>query len=136
MELSTNPRDWAPIVERVTFQWFYRQLGMVNLPMGLDVISQAIDILVKEKGYGTWRWLVEGRALVWEDVPVDSIGKVHAYVVGGATRQKNSVFIRQGFWKMYFLETALKTFDRLVLSRVMSGPRFSSPKEELGVALF
>ena len=109
------------MVERVIFQWFYRQLGMVNLPMGIEVISEAIDILVNEKGYGSWRWLVEGRVLVWEDVPIDGVGRVNAYVFGGKNRQKNSVFARQGFWKMYTIETVLRTFDRTILGRVLAG---------------
>lgn len=121
VELSRDPKDWAQVVERVTFQWFYRQLGTVNLPMGIDVISKAIDILVKEKGLGGWRWLLEGRVLVWENVPVDKVGKVHAYVFGGKARQKNSVFVRQGFWKMYTIETALSTLDRTIFGRVLAG---------------
>lgn len=121
VELSRDPKDWAPLVERVTFQWFYRQLGAVNLPMGIDVISKAIDILAKEKGLGKWRWLIEGRTLVWENVPVDNVAKVSAYVFGGKARQKNSVFLRQGFWKMYTIETALRTFDRTIFGRILAG---------------
>lgn len=121
VELSRDPKDWAPVVEKVTFQWFYRQLGIVNLPMGIDVISKAVDILAKEKGMGSWHWLTEGRVLVWEDVPIDGVGKAHAYVFGGKNRQKNSVFVRQGFWKMYTMETVFSVFDRTVLGRILAG---------------
>ena len=120
VEFSRDPKDWAPVVERVTFQWFYRQLGVVNLPMGIDVISQAIDILVKEKGMGSWRWLLEGRTLVWEGVPVNGVAKVHAYVFGGKRRKKNTVFVRQGFWKFYAIETALKVVNKSLVGRTLA----------------
>lgn len=120
VEFSRDPKDWAPVVERVTFQWFYRQLGMVNLPMGIDVISQAIDILVKEKEMGSWRWLLEGRTLVWEGVPVNGVAKVNAYVFGGKRRKKNTVFVRQGFWKFYAIETALKVVNKSLVGRTLA----------------
>lgn len=120
IEFSRDPKDWAPVVERVTFQWFYRQLGAVNLPMGINIISRAIDILVKEKGMGSWHWLREGQVLVWEDVPVDHVARVHAYVFGGKRRKKNTVFVRQGFWKMYAIETTLNVFDRSLVGRTLA----------------
>ena len=93
---------------------------MVNLPMGIDVISQAIDILVKEKGMGSWRWLLEGRTLVWEGVPVNGVAKVNAYVFGGKRRKKNTVFVRQGFWKFYAIETALKVVNKSLVGRTLA----------------
>jgi len=87
--------------------------------MGIDVISQAVDILVNEKGMGSWRWLLEGRTLVWENVPINKVAKVHAYVFGGK-RQKNSVFLRQGFWKMYTIETALNVVNKSLIGRTLA----------------
>jgi len=109
-EKSQNPEDWAPIVERVTFQVFYRSLGMVALPAGIDIVSKAIDIL-SSKGMGTWKWLITDRVLVWQGIPVDSALKVHCYVFGSKYRPKNTVLVRQGFWRMYFFELGLKTLD-------------------------
>jgi len=111
-EKSKNPEDWAPIVERVVFQVFYRSLGIVSLPVGMDVVSKAIDILSK-KGIGTWKWLTTDRVLVWEGIPVNSALKVHCYVFGAKYRGKNTVLVRQGFWRMYFFEFSLRTLDVL-----------------------
>ncbi len=119
-EVSKNPEDWAPIVERIVFQVFYRQLGMVALRSGISVISQTIDMLCKEKGYGSWKWLLEGRLLLWEDIPINNAAKVHTYVFGGKTRDKNTTFIRQGWWRMYMVETTLRTFDKTIIGRILA----------------
>jgi len=108
--VSRNPEDWAPIIERIIFQVFYRQLGIVAIHCGITVAAKAIDMLCK-KGYGKWRWLLKNRILVWYDVPIDSAAKVHVYVFGGKIRDANTVLVRQGFWRMYFIETALSLAD-------------------------
>jgi hypothetical protein len=112
-EKSLDPKDWSPIVERIIFQVFYRQLGIVAIPMGIDVISKSIDILCREKGYGTWEWLNKDRVLLWKDIPINHAAKSHAYVFGGKIRQRNTVFVRQGFYRMYFFELAARTLNRL-----------------------
>lgn len=116
---SEKPEDWAPIIQRILFQVAYRQLGIVALYCNIKVAAEAIDILCKQ-GFGRWSWLLEGRALVWEDAPIDSALKVHLYVFGGKTRGKNTVFVRQGFWRMYFIETSLRTFNETILGRILA----------------
>lgn len=117
---SENPEVWAPLIERIIWQVSYRQLGMVALYCPIDVAAQAIDILSKEKGMGDWKWLLEGRALVWQNVPVDSALLVHIYVFGGKTRRKNTVFVRQGFWRMWFIEAGLRLFDESIVGRILA----------------
>jgi hypothetical protein len=119
-ERSEDPRAWAQIVERIMFQVFYRQLGMVAIHCPIDVAAKAIDILSREKGYGQWKWLLEGRALVWFDVPIDGVMKIHAYVFGSKLRRQNTVLVRQGFWRMYFLEAGLRAFNETVVGRVLA----------------
>lgn len=119
VERSENPEDWVPIISRILWQVAYRQLGMVALYCNIDVAAQAIDMLCQE-GNGSWRWLLEGRALVWEDVPVNNALKIHMYVFGGKLRGKNTVFVRQGFWRMYVLETGLSIFDRSIFGRILA----------------
>lgn len=121
-EFSRDPEDWAPLVERVIHQWFYRLAGAVTLPMGIDVISEAIDILSKEKGFGNWHWIREGQVLVWENVPINHAGRVHAYVIGSKRRKKNTMFMRQEFWRMYFFEATLTAFDRSIIGRILAKP--------------
>jgi len=116
---SENPEDWKPIIARILFQVAYRQLGIVALYCSIDVAAKAIDMLCKE-GYGRWSWLLEGRVLVWEDAPIDGALKVHLYVFGGKMRKKNTVFVRQGFWRMYFIETSLRTFNMTIPGRILA----------------
>jgi hypothetical protein len=71
-------------------------------------------------GKGSWKWLLEGRVLVWENVPIDSALTIHLYVLGGKARRKNTVFIRQGFWRMYVIESALSVFNRSVAGKLLS----------------
>lgn len=111
---SLDPNIWAPIIERVLFQVCYRQLGMVALYCPIDVSIKAIDKLCKEKGMGSWKWLLQDRVIVWENVPVDSAMKIHLYVFGGAWRKKNTVFVRQGFWRMYVLESRLLAINSVL----------------------
>jgi hypothetical protein len=118
-EVSRNPEDWAPIIERIVFQVFYRQLGIVSVHCGISVAAQAIDMLCK-KGYGSWKWLLQDRVLVWWDIPVNGAAKVHAYVFGGKIRDQNTVLVRQGFWRMYFLESSLRTFNETILGRILA----------------
>lgn len=82
--------------------------------------AESIDILSREKGIGKWKWLLSGRALVWEDVPVDGALRIHIYVFGGKTRRKNVVLIRQGFWRMYFIEAGLRLFDETLIGRILA----------------
>jgi len=117
---SEDPRVWAPIIERIVFQVFYRQLGMVAIHCPIDVAAKAIDILTKEKGYGNWKWLLEGRVLVWFDIPIDSAMKIHAYVFGSKLRRQNTVFVRQGFWRMYVLEAGLRLFNETLVGRILA----------------
>jgi hypothetical protein len=119
-ERSEDPLAWAPIVERIVFQVFYRQLGMVAIHCPIDVAAKAIDYLAREKGYGKWKWLLEGRALVWFDIPVDSALKIHAYVFGSKLRRQNTVFVRQGFWRMYVIEVGLRIFDESIVGRLLA----------------
>lgn len=112
IEKSKDPADWAPIVERAVWQVTYRQLGIVSLPQGIDIISKAIDILCREKKYGSWEWLLDGRVLLWKDIPVNGAMKVHTYVYGSKLRQRNSVFTRVGFFRMYFFELSMLTLNQ------------------------
>jgi hypothetical protein len=117
---SENPEDWAPLFAKAIWQASYRQLGMVALPCDIKVASGAIDILCKQ-GLGGWHWLLRNRVLVWEEVPIDHAFKVHLYVFGSPTRGKNTVLVRQGFWRMYFFELGLRLLDVSIIGRILAG---------------
>ena len=117
---TEDPDVWAPLIERVTFQVAYRQLGMVALYVPIDVAAQAIDILCSEKGMGNWKWLLKDRMLVWENVPVNGALYIHMYVFGGKIRRKNTVFVRQGFWRMYVIEAGLRVLDESIVYKILN----------------
>ena len=117
---TEDPNVWAPLIKRITFQVAYRQLGMVALYCPIDVAVKAIDILCSTEGMGRWKWLLEGRAIVWEDVPVNGALYIHIYVFGGKLRRKNTVFVRQGFWRMYTIEAGLRLFDQTLVGRIIA----------------
>lgn len=110
---------WKPLVNRVVFQAFYRSLGQVSLPCSIAIASECVKEL-SEENRGNWRWLLEDRVLVWHDIPIDNAIKIHCYVWGSKTRQKNTVITRTGFWRMWFIETSLRTFDRTLPGRILS----------------
>lgn len=114
--VSKDPNDWKEIIKRATYQVAYRQLGMVSLHVPLNVAVQSIRLLVKD-GYGRFRWLIPGRVGLWENVPVVSPDKpairINIYVFGSKIRQKNTVFVRVGWWKMYVIDAVLMTIGML-----------------------
>jgi len=117
--ISEKPSDWAPIIKRALWQVAYRNLGMISLHVPIDVVANAIDILTKE-GMGNWKWLLEGRVLVWENIPIDHALKIHAYVLGSKHRRENIAIIRQGFWRMWFIEAGLRIFDKTIVGRILA----------------
>jgi len=119
-EVSYDPKDWAPIFERIIFQIAYRQLGIVALHCPIKVSAETIDYLCKNKGMGEWKWLLSNRILIWSSVPVNHAMKVHIYIFGGKERQQNTVFVRQGFWRLWLIETAFRTFDKTLPGRILA----------------
>ena len=117
---TEDPVVWSKVIEKIVFQVAYRQLGIVALYVPIDVTAKAIDILCREKGMGSWKWLLTGRSLVWEDVPVNEALYIHIYVFGSKHRRKNTVFVRQGFWRMYFIEAGLRLFDESIVGRIIA----------------
>jgi hypothetical protein len=119
VERSEKPEDWVPIFERIVWQVSYRQLGIVALYCPIDVSAKAIDILCR-RGYGNWKWLLENRVLVWENVPVNNALKIHMYVFGSSIRRRNTVLVRQGFWRCYVIEVGLRLFDESLVGRIIA----------------
>lgn len=116
---SEKFEDWKPLVEKIVYQASYRLLGMVSLPCGIDIVSKCIDELSKE-GKGKWKWLLTGRLLIWEDVPVNGALKIYTYVWGPKIRQKNTVFYRVLGYRMFIFETSLRGFDRTIPGRILA----------------
>ena len=116
VKVSEDPRAWAEMIKRVSFVVAYRQLGMVALHCPLKIAVEAIKLLVKE-GYGRFDWLIPGRVGVWRRVPVPDAKNpalvIDVYVFGSKIRQKNTVFVRIGWWKMYVIEAVLATLGKI-----------------------
>ena len=110
---------WKPVFERIIFQIFYRQLGIVSVPCPFNIAASSINLLCKE-GYGNWRWLLDDRIILWQDIPIDHATKVHAYVFGSKLRQQNTCLVRQGWWRMYVTEGLLSTFNVSILGRILA----------------
>ena len=117
---SEDPYVWAPLIRKVTWQIAYRQLGMCALHCPIDVAVRAIDILCREEGMGNWRWLLTNRAIVWQDVPIDGALYIHVYVFGSRRRRQNTVFVRQGWWRMYIVEAGLRLFDESIVGKILA----------------
>ncbi|GAH81856.1 unnamed protein product, partial [marine sediment metagenome] len=82
-------------------------------------VSKCIDELCEE-GKGKWKWLLEGRFLIWENVPVNGALKIYTYVYGPKIRQKNCVFARVGGWRMWVLESSFRVFDKTIAGRILA----------------
>ena len=109
---SLKPEDWVPIVKKCIWQVSYRVLGQISIHCPIQVASKAVQILCEKEGMGKCEWLIPDRVMVWYDVPVDHAMTVNIYVWGSPTLQRNTVFTRIGFWRLYLLESFIKTVGK------------------------
>jgi len=102
------------ILDKVLFQVYYRQLGMVALHFGTEKIYQAAVNLSNGPRRGKVSWVNEGRIFQWDDILVSpglpDTPKISAWFVGSAIRQKNTACIRKGWWTLYLPESVSRVF--------------------------
>jgi len=96
---------WGSIVERITFQVYYRVMGMVSVHAPIDEVYKVCQGLIEKKG-GTVYWVIPKSVFRWDGVQVDHGVTENIWIVGSAMRRRNSAFIRVGWWTLtLFTET-------------------------------
>ena len=100
--MSEEYMKWIPVAEALLLQAYYRTLGMVSIHAGINDVYRALQELSTKRG-GTLVWKLEGRVARWDDLDVFPGVKMSIYILGSQLRQKNTVYIRVGFWQSYLL---------------------------------
>lgn len=105
---EVTPVDkWGSIVQRVTFQVFYRVLGMVSIHAPIDEIYETCQSLTETMG-GSVYWIVPGSVFRWDGVHVDHTVKQNIWILGSKLRRKNTAFVRVGWWTLTLFTETLK----------------------------
>jgi len=99
---------WGSIVERVTFQVYYRVLGMVSIHVPIDEAFTVCQGLTEKRG-GSVYWVVPKSVFRWDGVQVDHGVKENIWVIGSTIRRRNTAFIRVGWWTLTLFTEALRT---------------------------
>lgn len=97
-----------PIVGAVLFQVYYRQLGVVSIHIGIKDVMESVKRLQSERG-GEIVEVLRDRVFQWRDVEAfpGTNARVNVWIFGSDIRQKNTLFLRVGFWKLWFIDLAV-----------------------------
>ena len=99
---------WGSIVQRVTFQVYYRVLGSVSIHAPIDEIYKVAQGLSEKMG-GTVYWVVPGRVFRWDGAQVDHTITENVWVFGSTIRRRNTAFLRVGWWTLTLFTETLKS---------------------------
>ncbi|MCJ7816750.1 MAG: hypothetical protein MUP55_02730 [Candidatus Aenigmarchaeota archaeon] len=99
----TEP-EFAPIVDSLILQVYYRTLGTVSIHTGISNIYKACEYLAATKRKGTLYWVVEHRIANWENLEVSPGITMTIRIFGSELRGKNTVLLRKGFFTSYIVD--------------------------------
>ncbi len=107
MSAPLNIDRWVDLVDRLTFQVFYRTLGIVSIHAPFREVVPAVLTLSQGRRGGEVRSVIPGRLAIWLDLNVNPEvpGGVlmSLWILRSAIGDKNVAFIRTGFWANYTL---------------------------------
>jgi hypothetical protein len=109
------------ILSEALFQVYYRQMGTVALHFGVSTIYEAAQYLATTPRGGTLSWLLNGRLAQWNDVIVapgySDSPTISLWLGGSASRQKNTVLVRKGWWTFYLPSVVERTVTAVTALR-------------------
>jgi len=107
-ETEESWRRWVPVADTLLNQAYYRVLSFVSFHAPLMEAYTAIESLVEKRG-GRLYWVMEDRIARWDDLEVWPGVKMSLWIFGGP---RNTVYARVGWYKLYFLDVAVKGLAR------------------------
>jgi hypothetical protein len=103
--MSADENAYQDIIDRAVFQVYYRQLGTVALHFGVNTSFPACQYLADRSRGGKVSWVVPGAFGQWDGLQVtpgySDSPLMSLWFFGSAYLQKNTVFVRKGFWTLY-----------------------------------
>lgn len=102
---SESWTKWIPVADRLVFQAYYRVMSFVSMHAPVSEVYKAIQYVAETKRGGTVYWVVEPFVAKWEDVSVAPGITTTLWVFG---REKNTVYARVGWWKLYLVNEATR----------------------------
>ena len=114
---------WGTLVERLLIPTYYRIFSFTSIHAPMTEISIVCDYLSKNTAMGgTITWNIPGRLFTWNNLVINQNSNypvtMNVRVFGSGLRQKNTVFVRIGWWKAYVVDAALNRVGG-VLSRLI-----------------
>jgi len=106
---------WGSVVQRVTFQVYYRVMGVVSIHAPIDEVYTVCQVLTEKMG-GSVYWVVPKSVFRWDGVQVDHGVTQNIWVFGSVVRRRNVVFLRVGWWTLTLFTEALKTRAKRLVS--------------------
>ena len=98
---------WAPVIERLLWQCYYRIFSFISYHAPVDESYQAAESLTETKG-GEVYWVIPDRIFRWDNVQISPGIKITVWFFGSALRRKNTVMVRRGFWSLYLIDVYVK----------------------------
>ena len=103
---------WGALVERLLIPTYYRIFSFTSIHAPFNEISKVCEYMAQNTALGgTITWNIPNRILTWDNIiinqnPTNPV-TMNIRVFGSSLRNKNTVFVRIGWWKAYFVDTAL-----------------------------
>ncbi|TRZ51724.1 MAG: hypothetical protein D4S01_04225 [Dehalococcoidia bacterium] len=114
-EILEEPwRRWVPVIDKLLWQVYYRILSFISFHAPIDEAYSAAKHLSETKG-GAVYWVMPDRVFRFDNIEISPGIRLDVYFFGSASRRKNVVMFRRGWWSLYIIDTAIKT---LVKGRV------------------
>lgn len=127
---SSNVERWVDLVDRLTFQAYYRTLGVVSMHAPLSEVFPAAQEVARRRRGGTVEWVVPGRLAFWSGIDVNPLVpgtvRMSMWMLRSVLGDKNVAFIRFGWWANYALPDidAAKNVEGFFKTRLAEGPVF------------
>lgn len=103
---------WGSLIERMIITTFYRVMSFTSLHAPIGEIFIACKYMSEKTGFsGKVYWLIQDRIFNWDGVVVnrnpDYPVTMNMRIFGSPIRNKNTVFARVGWWKLYIADAVL-----------------------------
>lgn len=104
---------WSKLIERMIITSYYRILSFVSLHAPIREVYPVCEWMAANTDYGgRVYWMVPERVFAWDSIQVNKGVVMDLIIFGSAMRQKNTVFARRTWWRLYIIDVALMAVGR------------------------
>ena len=105
---------WGFLVERLLVPTYYRVFSYTPIHAPIGEIYKVCDYMAKNTALGgTLAWNIPNRIFTWDTIVINQNPTnpvtMNIRVFGSPLRNKNTVFVRVGWFKLYMVDYVLNT---------------------------